>query len=82
MRGWCLHRTRRQGLLDPSTQLPVRAAEGQAFGMHAWPRRKKAAREIKQIDTEAAQWIASTALRELESEAVEKRLRERQKHAA
>ncbi len=35
----------------------------------------KAAREIQRIDSKAARWIASNAIRELESEAVQKRLR-------
>jgi 3-methyladenine DNA glycosylase AlkD len=34
----------------------------------------KTAKSIKQIDSKAARWIASDALRELESEAVQKRL--------
>lgn len=33
------------------------------------------AREIKNIDSKAARWIASDVIRELESEAVQKRLR-------
>lgn len=36
----------------------------------------KAAREIQQIDSRAARWIAADAIRELESEAVQRRLRE------
>jgi len=35
----------------------------------------KAAREIQRIDSKAARWIASDAIRELESEAVQRRLR-------
>ena len=35
------------------------------------------AREIKQLDSRAARWIASDAIRELESEAVQKRLQKR-----
>ena len=35
----------------------------------------KAAREIQRIDSRAARWIASNAIRELESEAVQSRLR-------
>lgn len=35
----------------------------------------KTAREIQQIDSKAARWIASNAIRELESEAVQRRLR-------
>jgi 3-methyladenine DNA glycosylase AlkD len=35
----------------------------------------KTAKEIQQIDSKAARWIASDAIRELESEAVQKRLR-------
>jgi len=35
----------------------------------------KAAREIREIDSKAARWIASDAIRELESEAVQKRLK-------
>jgi 3-methyladenine DNA glycosylase AlkD len=35
----------------------------------------KAAREIQNIDSKAARWIASNAIRELESEAAQKRLR-------
>jgi 3-methyladenine DNA glycosylase AlkD len=35
----------------------------------------KLAREIKEIDSKAARWIASDVIRELESEAVQKRLR-------
>ncbi len=42
----------------------------------------EAAKEIRQTDVKAARWIASTTLRELESEAVQKKLRERQKHKA
>lgn len=34
----------------------------------------KTAKEIQQIDSKAARWIASTAIRELESEAVQRRL--------
>jgi len=37
----------------------------------------KAAKEIRQIDSKAARWIASDAIKELESEAVQKRLRKR-----
>jgi 3-methyladenine DNA glycosylase AlkD len=33
------------------------------------------AREIQELDSRAARWIASNAIRELESEAVQKRLR-------
>jgi len=33
------------------------------------------AREIRRIDSKAARWIASNAIKELESEAVQKRLR-------
>ncbi len=33
------------------------------------------AREIRQMDSKSARWIASDALRELESEAVQKRLK-------
>ena len=36
----------------------------------------KTAREIQKIDSKAAQWVASDALRELEDKAVQKRLRE------
>ena len=35
----------------------------------------KTAKDIQQIDSKAARWIASDAIRELESEAVQKRLR-------
>jgi 3-methyladenine DNA glycosylase AlkD len=35
----------------------------------------KLAREIKEIDSKAARWIASDVIRELKSEAVQKRLR-------
>ena len=35
----------------------------------------KAAQDIRQIDSKTARWIASDAIRELESEAVQKRLR-------
>lgn len=35
----------------------------------------KAARDIKRIDSKSARWIASDAIRELESEAVQRRLR-------
>lgn len=42
----------------------------------------KAAKEIRQTNAKAARWIASVAIRELESEAVQKRLGERQKHRA
>ncbi len=35
----------------------------------------KAAKEIKEIDAKPARWIASNAIRELESEAVQKRLK-------
>ena len=35
----------------------------------------KAAREIQRIDSRAARWIASNAIRELQSEAVQSRLR-------
>ncbi len=35
----------------------------------------KAAREIQRIDSKAARWIASNAIRELESEAVQRRLK-------
>ena len=35
----------------------------------------KAAREIQRIDSKAARWIASDAIRELESEAMQRRLR-------
>jgi 3-methyladenine DNA glycosylase AlkD len=35
----------------------------------------KAAKEIQQIDSKAARWIASDAIRELESETVQKRLK-------
>jgi 3-methyladenine DNA glycosylase AlkD len=34
-----------------------------------------AAQEIRQLDSRAARWIASNAIRELESEAVQKRLK-------
>jgi 3-methyladenine DNA glycosylase AlkD len=34
-----------------------------------------AAKEIRRIDSKAARWIASNAIRELESEAVQRRLR-------
>jgi 3-methyladenine DNA glycosylase AlkD len=37
----------------------------------------KLAREIKNIDTKPARWIANDAIRELESEAVQKRLRKK-----
>jgi 3-methyladenine DNA glycosylase AlkD len=37
----------------------------------------KAAKEIRRVDSRSARWIASDALRELESEAVQKRLRKR-----
>lgn len=37
----------------------------------------EAAREIRGIDSRSAKWIAADALRELESEAVQRRLRER-----
>ena len=37
----------------------------------------KAAKEIQRIDAKAARWIASNAIRELESEAVQRRLRKR-----
>jgi len=33
------------------------------------------AREIQQIDSKAGRWIASDAIKELESEAVQRRLR-------
>jgi len=39
----------------------------------------KAAKEIQRIDSKAARWIASNAIRELESEAVQRRLRKRVK---
>jgi 3-methyladenine DNA glycosylase AlkD len=35
----------------------------------------EAAKEIKQIDSSSARWIATNAIRELESEAVQRRLR-------
>jgi hypothetical protein len=35
----------------------------------------KLAREIKEIDSKAARWIASDVIRELESQAVQKRLK-------
>jgi len=35
----------------------------------------EAAKEIKQIDSKAARWIASNAIKELESETIQKRLR-------
>ncbi len=35
----------------------------------------KAAKDIRQMDSKAARWVASGAIRELESEAVQKRLR-------
>jgi 3-methyladenine DNA glycosylase AlkD len=35
----------------------------------------KAAKDIKRIDSKSARWIASDAIRELESEAVQRRLR-------
>ncbi len=37
----------------------------------------KAAKEIQEIDSKAARWIASDAIRELESEAVQRRLKKR-----
>ncbi|MBI5115947.1 DNA alkylation repair protein [Candidatus Poribacteria bacterium] len=37
----------------------------------------KAAKEIQQIDSKAARWIAADAIRELESKQVQKRLREK-----
>jgi 3-methyladenine DNA glycosylase AlkD len=37
----------------------------------------KTAKEIKKIDSKSARWIASDAIRELESEAVQKRLRKK-----
>jgi len=37
----------------------------------------EAAREIQQIDSKASRWIASSAIRELESDAVQKRLEKR-----
>jgi 3-methyladenine DNA glycosylase AlkD len=40
----------------------------------------KAAREIQQIDSKAARWVASNAVRELESEAVQRRLRKQKQH--
>ena len=39
----------------------------------------KAAQEIKKIDSKTARWIASDAIRELRSEAVQKRLRRKSK---
>ncbi len=39
----------------------------------------KAAREIQQIDSKAARWIAAKAIKELESEAVQKRLQAKKK---
>jgi len=39
----------------------------------------KTAQEIRKIDSPSARWIAADALRELESEAVQKRLRKRSK---
>jgi 3-methyladenine DNA glycosylase AlkD len=39
----------------------------------------KVAKEIKKIDSKAARWIASDALRELQSEKVKKRLRTKNK---
>jgi len=42
----------------------------------------QAAREIRQIDSRAARWIASDALRELESEATLRRLRPSQDHGS
>ena len=38
----------------------------------------KLAKEIKQLDSKPAKWIASDAIRELESEAVQKRLKEKE----
>ena len=35
----------------------------------------KAAKEIQRIDSKVARWIASNAIRELESEAVQRRVR-------
>jgi 3-methyladenine DNA glycosylase AlkD len=35
----------------------------------------KAAKDIKQMDSKAARWVASGAMRELESEVVQRRLR-------
>ena len=40
----------------------------------------KVAGEIQQIDSKASRWIASNALRELESDAVQKRLEQKTKH--
>jgi len=40
----------------------------------------KVAREIQQIDSKASRWIASNAIRELESDAVQKRLEQKMKH--
>jgi 3-methyladenine DNA glycosylase AlkD len=40
----------------------------------------KVAREIRQIDSKASRWIASNALRELESGAVQKRLAQKMMH--
>jgi hypothetical protein len=34
----------------------------------------KAAKEIREIDSKAARWIASNAIKELESDAVKRRL--------
>ena len=39
----------------------------------------KVAREIQQIDSKASRWIASNAIRELESDAVQKRLEQKMK---
>jgi len=40
----------------------------------------KVAGEIQQIDSKASRWIGSNALRELESDAVQKRLEQKMKH--
>jgi len=39
----------------------------------------KTAKEIHQLDSSTAKWIASDALRELQSEAIQKRLAEKEK---
>ena len=39
----------------------------------------RVAREISQIDSKASRWVASNALRELESDAVQKRLEQKMK---
>ncbi len=40
----------------------------------------KVAREIQQIDFKASRWIGSNAIRELESDAIQKRLEQKMKH--